>query len=56
MVIKVWRALWKRMAGMQYCVLGADPAKTFAEHAAQTARPNVVPPGSSPACADGMAP
>jgi hypothetical protein len=30
MVIKVWRALWKKMAGMKYCDLGADPAKTFA--------------------------
>ena len=30
MVIKIWRALWKRMAGMQYCDVGADPAKTFA--------------------------
>jgi hypothetical protein len=29
MVIKVWRALWKRMAGMKYCELGADPSKTF---------------------------
>ena len=29
MVIKVWRALWKKMAGMKYCDLGADPAKTF---------------------------
>ena len=30
MVIKVWRALWKKMAGMKYCDEGADPAKTFA--------------------------
>jgi hypothetical protein len=29
MVIKVWRALWKKMAGMKYCGLGADPAETF---------------------------
>lgn len=29
MVIKVWRALWKKMAGMAYCDLGADPSKTF---------------------------
>jgi hypothetical protein len=29
MVIKVWRALWKRMAGMKYCELGADPSKNF---------------------------
>lgn len=27
MVIKVWRALWKKMAGMKYCELGADPSK-----------------------------
>jgi hypothetical protein len=30
MVIKVWRALWKRMAGMKYCDLNADPSKNFA--------------------------
>jgi hypothetical protein len=30
MVIKVWRALWKKMAGMRYCERDADPAKTFA--------------------------
>jgi hypothetical protein len=30
MVIKVWRALWKRMAGMKYCDLGADPSHNFA--------------------------
>lgn len=29
MVIKVWRALWKKMAGMAYCNLDADPSKTF---------------------------
>jgi len=29
MVIKVWRALWKKMAGMGYCDEKADPAKTF---------------------------
>ncbi|WP_029082883.1 hypothetical protein [Bradyrhizobium sp. th.b2] len=29
MVIKVWRALWKKMGGMKYCDLTADPAKTF---------------------------
>jgi hypothetical protein len=30
MVIKVWRALWKKMAAMKYCDLGADPSKSFA--------------------------
>jgi hypothetical protein len=30
MTIKVWRALWKKMAAMKYCELGADPSKTFA--------------------------
>ncbi|MBR1150138.1 hypothetical protein [Bradyrhizobium sp. JYMT SZCCT0428] len=30
MVIKVWRALWKKMAAMKYCSLDADPAKSFA--------------------------
>lgn len=30
MVIKVWRALWKKMAAMKYCDLGSDPAKSFA--------------------------
>ncbi|MBR1198852.1 hypothetical protein JQ574_22910 [Bradyrhizobium sp. AUGA SZCCT0158] len=30
MVIKVWRALWKKMAAMKYCDLDADPAKSFA--------------------------
>jgi hypothetical protein len=29
MVIKVWRALWKRMAAMKYCDMHADPAKAF---------------------------
>lgn len=29
MVIKVWRALWKKMAAMKYCDLGADPSKSF---------------------------
>lgn len=29
MVVKVWRALWKRMAGMKYCDLNADPSKNF---------------------------
>lgn len=30
MVIKVWRALWKKMAAMKYCDLGQDPGKSFA--------------------------
>jgi hypothetical protein len=30
MVIKVWRALWKKMAAMKYCDLDADPGKSFA--------------------------
>ena len=30
MVIKIWRALWKKMAGMKYCDLGNDPSKSFA--------------------------
>jgi hypothetical protein len=30
MVIKVWRALWKKMATMKYCDLGQDPGKSFA--------------------------
>jgi hypothetical protein len=30
MVIKVWRALWKKMAAMKYCELEADPGKSFA--------------------------
>jgi hypothetical protein len=30
MVIKVWRALWKKMAAMKYCALDADPSKSFA--------------------------
>ena len=30
MVIKVWRALWKKMAGMSYCDGDKDPSKTFA--------------------------
>lgn len=29
-VIKVWRALWKRMAAMKYCTLEADPSMAFA--------------------------
>jgi hypothetical protein len=29
MVIKVWRALWKKMAGMSYCDGDKDPSKTF---------------------------
>jgi hypothetical protein len=30
MVIKVWRALWKKMAGMKYCDEDKDPSKIFA--------------------------
>lgn len=30
MVIKVWRALWKKMAAMKYCEHAADPSKSFA--------------------------
>lgn len=30
MVVKVWRALWKKMAAMKYCELAADPGKSFA--------------------------
>lgn len=30
MVIKVWRALWKKMAAMKYCSLDNDPSKSFA--------------------------
>lgn len=30
MVVKVWRALWKKMAAMKYCTLDADPSKSFA--------------------------
>jgi hypothetical protein len=30
MVIKVWRALWKKMAAMKYCSLDGDPSKSFA--------------------------
>jgi hypothetical protein len=30
MVIKVWRALWKKMAAMKYCREDADPSKGFA--------------------------
>lgn len=36
LVIKIWRALWKRMAGMKYCVEGADPSKTFENTAPDT--------------------
>lgn len=32
-VIKVWRALWKKMAAMNYCALDADPSLTFANRA-----------------------
>ncbi|XIA63230.1 hypothetical protein ACFIOY_29045 [Bradyrhizobium sp. TZ2] len=30
MVIKVWRALWKKMAGIKYCELCSAPSKSFA--------------------------
>jgi hypothetical protein len=29
MVIKVWRALWKKMGSMKYCAPEKDPAKSF---------------------------
>lgn|GEM_PF-529362 len=29
MTVKVWRALWKKMAAMKYCDLDADPSKSF---------------------------
>lgn len=32
-VIKVWRALWKRMARMRYCDLAGDPSLAFANSA-----------------------
>jgi hypothetical protein len=32
-VIKVWRALWKKMAAMNYCRLEGDPTLTFANTA-----------------------
>lgn len=32
-VIKVWRALWKRMASMGYCAVDADPSLAFANRA-----------------------
>lgn len=32
-VIKVWRSLWAKMAGMKYCEAGADPSKSFANKA-----------------------
>lgn len=31
--IKVWRALWKKMAAMGYCALDADPSLAFANRA-----------------------
>lgn len=34
-VVKVWRALWKKMAAMGYCVRDADPSLTFANSAPQ---------------------
>jgi hypothetical protein len=36
LVIKIWRALWKRMAGMKYCVKDADPSKSFENKAPDT--------------------
>jgi hypothetical protein len=33
LVIKIWRALWNRMAAMTYCQRGADPSKAFEEKA-----------------------
>lgn len=32
-VIKVWRALWKKMSAMGYCALDADPSLAFANTA-----------------------
>jgi hypothetical protein len=32
-VVKVWRALWKKMAAMNYCRLEGDPTLTFANNA-----------------------
>jgi hypothetical protein len=32
-VIKVWRALWKKMAAMGYCTLDADPSLAFSNKA-----------------------
>jgi hypothetical protein len=34
-VIKVWRALWKKMATMGYCEADKDPSKVFANSAPQ---------------------
>jgi hypothetical protein len=34
-VIKVWRALWKKMATMHYCEADKDPSKVFANSAPQ---------------------
>jgi hypothetical protein len=31
--VKVWRALWKKMAAMNYCVLAADPSMSFSNTA-----------------------
>ena len=36
LVIKIWRALWKRMSGMKYCVKDADPSKSFENKAPET--------------------
>jgi hypothetical protein len=34
-VIKVWRALWKRMAAMSYCKMDSDPSLSIANSAPQ---------------------
>ena len=34
--IKVWRALWRRMAALQYCDEDADPSKQFSNSAPGT--------------------
>jgi hypothetical protein len=36
LVIKIWRALWGRMAAMKYCVKDADPSKSFENKAPET--------------------
>lgn len=40
MVIKVWRALWKRMGGMKYCAKDADPSNSFANRASAISKRN----------------
>ena len=37
-VVKVWRALWKRMAAMGYCNLKADPSMAFSNSAPEPRR------------------